>query len=119
MAKKAAKSSAEGPSKSGAIKEFLSKGITAPKKIAALAKEQYNLDITPAYASMIKSGMKKKRHLKPRGGALKARAASEATVASSGRSSSSGMEVENAALKLALRAGGIENAIRVLRKLES
>lgn len=113
MAKKSTKAAAGSMSKAGVVKELLGKGVTAPKKISLAAKEQYNMDITPAYASIIKSSSKKKRHLKPRG-----TKAMKATVAVASSASSSGMDLENAALKLALRTGGIENAIKLLRKLQ-
>jgi len=119
MAKKAvaAKPASEVPaemmSKTDAIKALLAKGVTSPKDLSAAAMSEYRLDVTPAYCSMIKTGLKKKKGKRVAG--------KKGVIASAPKGHSTGngdVNLENLALRFALRAGSIDAAIAALRQIE-
>ena len=121
MAKKAAAAApastpaepATKPNKSAAIKILLERGVETPKDLSEAAKTQWGLDITPSYASIIKSGLKKKKGKKVRGKAgVTAKAKPKATA------DGSDLSLENLALRFALKAGGVDQAIAAMRALE-
>jgi len=72
------------PSKSEAVREAMSKGITSPTAIAAHLKAAYGLDITTAHVSTIKGNLKKRKGTKrgrPKGSTKKAIAEAAAAAA--------------------------------------
>lgn len=120
MAKKAARTN-----KTAIIREILDSGVTSPKEVVVIVKEKHGLDIKPQYVSIVKSSGKKKGRKvgmkrKASGssnGIAKVRFGGDGNGSGHGDGVNNGLVAENAALKLALAAGGVENAIRVLESL--
>jgi hypothetical protein len=115
MAKKAAELPDGLKSKTAVVRELLAKGVTAPKDIAAAASSEYGVEITPAYASIIKSSMKKRKGKKK--ALIKGRRIVKATANSQPHSSSGDLSLENLALRFALHAGSVDSAIAALERL--
>ena len=92
-------------------------GLTSPKEIAAAAKKM-GVMITPGHVSMIKGNLKKaggKRKKKLR---RALRVATVAVAAARVTGPATDLELENAALKLALKAGSVQAAMQALGRLE-
>jgi hypothetical protein len=115
MAKKTTELPAGPKSKTDVVRELLAKGITAPKDIAAAAKSEFGVEITPGYASIIKGGLKKRKGGKraiAKGGRVV-----HAATKTKPNSASPDLSLENLALRFALKAGSVDAAIAALEKL--
>lgn len=100
-------------SKAQVVRELLSTGMQGPTEISKAARKLGHV-ITPSHVSMIKSNDKKLGRKKGRRPA----AASGRPAASNAPGSASNLELENAALKLALKAGSVQAALQALGRLE-
>lgn len=108
-------------SKTEVILELMETGLDSPTAIVAAAKKM-GVAVTPNHVSMVKSSAKKAGG-KTSGGKRKKvrRAVSVAPVAVAAARSTgpaTDLELENAALKFALRAGGVQAAMQALSRLE-
>lgn len=103
-------------SKSDTVRELLAGGLESPKEIVAAAKKLGVL-VTSNHVSMIKGNLKKAGGKKKRA-APAGTAAPVAVAAPSTTAPASNLELENAALKLALKAGSVQAAIQALGQLE-
>jgi hypothetical protein len=115
MAKKTAELPDALKSKTDVVKELLAKGVTAPKDIAAAAKSEFGVEVTPGYASIIKGSLKKRKGGKKT--AAKGRNVVRASAKASSNGESSDLSLENLALRFALKAGSVDAAIAALEKL--
>ena len=106
-------------SKTDVVKELIAQGVKMPSEIAAAAKTLGH-EISAAYASMIKSNLKKAGGTKKRGRAAKTYMGGTTSAArvSGGGEVGNGLQLENLALRFALQAGSIDEAIAVLTKLK-
>ena len=101
------------PSKSEAVREAMSKGITSPTAIAAHLKAAYGLDITTAHVSTIKGGLKNKKGTgkrgRPKGSTKKAVAKEVAPAKTASAAKGTGLTPMDLRLlsNLARQAGGI------------
>lgn len=115
----------EQKSKTDVVRELMASGLDMPKEIAAAAKKLGVL-ITPNHVSMIKgklrkAGAKTKKARTAVSAAPMAGAAAKSPVvvaAARVTAPASNLELENAALKLALKAGSVQAAIQALGRLE-
>lgn len=105
-------------SKTDVVKELMATGLESPTEIAAAAKK-LGVTVTPNYVSMIKTNGKKAGGKKKAAGKRKMVRSSGSVAVSAARAtgSASDLELENAALKLALKAGSVEAAIQALGRL--
>jgi hypothetical protein len=102
------------PSKTEAVKEAISQGMTSPKEIAAHVNSTYGLDVTPNHVSMIKTALKRKgtngdKRGRPKGSTKKAIAKDVAPSKAVPATKRTGLTPQDLRLlsDLARRAGGI------------
>lgn len=105
-------------SKTEVVRELMATGLSSPTEIAAAAKK-LGVTVAPNYVSMIKTNGKKAGGKKKVAGKRKMVRASGSVAVAAARATgaASDLELENAALKLALKAGSVEAAIRALGRL--
>ena len=106
-------------SKTQIVKELMESGLNSPTEISAAARK-LGIKITPGHVSMIKGNLKRAGGKKSGGKRRKKvrRGISVVSVAVKATGAASDVALENAALRLALKAGSVQAAMEALGRLE-